>query len=594
MAKIRKGASVVADAASITPETGSTPGLNPEASDTVIVNRGKRKTATELPSPEHKRWRTESPSGDSVSTTQTHLESCVSENHKGGGGDDAMLMPPPRLAVVSGGLRGGADPSPAPPAAAEERSIRKNISTKKRKNPNGPNVRPEKPLDIFVFGEGGSGELGLGNMSHAGRMPINVTRPRLNHNLDSVDKEIIQVACGGMHAVALDSTGRIYTWGVNDDKALGRDTTWPEGRRDIDFVNEDPDDSGLNPFESTPTEINYGEISHEDIITQVAATDSASFALTDDGFVFGWGTFRGTDGIIGFDQEHRIMPTPVWYNELQDIKKIVGGSNHVLALDKEGRVWSWGSGSQFQLGRKPVARTGGVKSGLRPQQVGKFGKKHRAIDIAAGSYHSFYIDNLQRVWSWGLNNYSQTGHDDKAGGEDAMILNPTLINSLSNQKIRMVAGGEHHTIACTEDGVVFTWGRIDGHQVGHLDDVFTKVNTIWDESENPRILREPTILRGVPPAKFVAAGTDTSFAISKTGRAYSWGFSANHQAGLHTTLDVVAPTLIDNSAVRGRRLVWAGAGGQYSMLAAVRDDPVTPPPRRTSGEDDGPSGPHLL
>jgi regulator of chromosome condensation len=34
---------------------------------------------------------------------------------------------------------------------------------------------------------------------------------------------IIKLLCGGMHTVALSSNGVPYSWGCNDDKALGRD-----------------------------------------------------------------------------------------------------------------------------------------------------------------------------------------------------------------------------------------------------------------------------------------------------------------------------------------------------------------------------------
>lgn len=67
---------------------------------------------------------------------------------------------------------------------------------------------------------------------------------------------------------------------------------------------------------------------------------------------------------------------------------------------------------------------------------------------------------------------------------------------------------------------------------------------------------------------FVAVGTDTSFVIDKKGKVYSWGFSANYQTGLGTTDEIEVPTLIDNSAIRDRKIVWVGAGGQFSVLAA--------------------------
>ncbi len=39
--------------------------------------------------------------------------------------------------------------------------------------------------------------------------------------------QVLQIACGGMHTVALLEDGRIFSWGVNDEGALGRETGTP-------------------------------------------------------------------------------------------------------------------------------------------------------------------------------------------------------------------------------------------------------------------------------------------------------------------------------------------------------------------------------
>ncbi|KAI8626025.1 RCC1/BLIP-II [Xylariaceae sp. FL1651] len=462
-------------------------------------------------------------------------------------------------------------------AAAAPTGWRKHVVLKRRRRTVVDNPIPNAPLDIFVFGEGSSGELGLGSKKYDGKKPIDVKRPRLNHNLDAANVKVIDMACGGMHAIALTQDNRVLTWGVNDDKALGRDTTWSGGVRDVDddSDDDDDDDTGINPLESTPTQIDDGELLPSDRICKVAATDSASFLLTNDGFVFGWGTFRGADGIIGFAEGIKVQPTPMLIEPLQDITNIACGSNHVIALDIHGKVWTWGSGGQFQLGRKPLTRHGGPTATLRPEPCGMFGKRHYALDIAAGSYHSFYIDNHQRVWSWGLNNYSQTGHYDDTGKDDAMVLQPKIVDSLKDANIQMIVGGEHHSVACTKDGKLLTWGRVDGHQVGQPANLFNEDNAMFDENQRPRILLLPTPVPGIE-TKFVAAGTDTSFAIDVEGRVHSWGFSANYQTGQGTTEDIEVPTMIDNTAIRDRDIIWAGAGGQYSMLAAKHSSSPSP------------------
>lgn len=155
---------------------------------------------------------------------------------------------------------------------------------------------PTQKLDIYVFGEGSSGELGLGSVRVDGKKPIDVKRPRLNENLSAESVGVVQLAVGGMHCAALTYDNKIYTWGVNDQGALGRDTKWDGGLKDMDDdksdASSDDDDTGMNPLESTPAAIDNKHFPDGVKFVQVAASDSATFALTEDGSVYGWGTFR--------------------------------------------------------------------------------------------------------------------------------------------------------------------------------------------------------------------------------------------------------------------------------------------------------------
>ena len=155
------------------------------------------------------------------------------------------------------------------------------------------NRAPTQRLRIYVFGEGAQGELGLG--SEKGQ--TEVKRPRFNPHLAPSSVGVVQVAVGGMHTAALTHDNKIRTWGVNDQGALGRDTTWDGGLRDMDDNKSDSDSDtaseiAVNPHESTPEEMDMSAFPNGTIITQLAASDSATFALTAEGFVYGWGTFR--------------------------------------------------------------------------------------------------------------------------------------------------------------------------------------------------------------------------------------------------------------------------------------------------------------
>ena len=253
--------------------------------------------------------------------------------------------------------------------------------------------------------------------------------------------------------------------------------------------------------------------------------------------------------------------------ELSKVKHLAAGLNHVLALDEKNKIYAWGAGQQAQLARRLLERDD--SAALYPTGVGALPGRAKATKVACGSYHSFVVDAKARVIGWGLNNYAELGIEDEAGSDGGFILRPQLITSLSPYEVTDIAGGEHHSLACTRAGELLTWGRIDGHQVGQPSQSFSEDNTIWDERNKPRILLVPTVVPGVTDVVCVAAGTDHSFAITKRGEVYSWGFSANYQTGQGTTDDIVVPTRIDNSAIRDRKIVFAGAGGQYGIVGAL-------------------------
>ncbi|PTB77309.1 RCC1/BLIP-II [Trichoderma longibrachiatum ATCC 18648] len=198
------------------------------------------------------------------------------------------------------------------------------------------NEAPTQVLDIYVFGEGTSGELGLGSKRVGGKKPIDVKRPRLNENLSAKTVGVVQIACGGMHAVALTRDNKILTWGVNDQGALGRDTTWEGGLRDADKADdsdsEDEDDTGINPKESTPialSEDNFAPgtkfvqvVAKLSGIVAVAAGTDNSFAISKDGKAYSWGfssNYQTGQGTI----EDIHVPTLIDNTATRD-KKIIG------------------------------------------------------------------------------------------------------------------------------------------------------------------------------------------------------------------------------------------------------------------------------
>ena len=112
---------------------------------------------------------------------------------------------------------------------------------------------------VWTFGSGDCGQLAHGVEKDKDLM---VHFPRQVLNLKAT--HITRIACGGLHSVAVDAVGQIYTWGCNDDGALGRSG----------------DENMPAKVEGFPTGI---------LVNQAVAGDCHTAVLTVCGKVFTWG-----------------------------------------------------------------------------------------------------------------------------------------------------------------------------------------------------------------------------------------------------------------------------------------------------------------
>ena len=250
--------------------------------------------------------------------------------------------------------------------------------------------------------------------------------------------------------------------------------------------------------------------------------------------------------------------------------QIVCGANHVLALDSDGTIWSWGCNEQNQLGRRISTRLG--SDAMTPGRIGIRGVKY----VASGDYHSFAIDNANNVWAWGLNSFGQAGYPKTAGANAALTPYPMKIRKLSRQGILHLEGGAHHSVALNQNGECFVWGRMDSGQLGMQ---FTNAQLAdpkiirRDGHGRARICLQPTLLKGVDKLWYVACGSEHTIFSSHNGAPYASGSNPQRQLGLGHMNDVHVATRIQGAEIGSHRFGWVGAGGQFSMIAKPSPQP---------------------
>lgn len=403
---------------------------------------------------------------------------------------------------------------------------------------------------VLTFGTGDTGQLGLGE-----------TMERKKPALVKIELEdgLIEVCGGGMHTIALSKSGRVFSWGCNDEGSLGR--LAPDGTA----LSED-DDCAI------PGEVLFPEGTLP--ILQTSAGDSHSAALTADGKVYFWGGWRDNSGIMT-----EKFPAPHLVDLPVQVLKVASGCHHLIFLTINGQVYSMGCGENGQLGRlqerfatrnarhwKNALMTPALvplkyafKKGLHHNGLGTAPPSDKIIatNTWAGGFTSMVQLESGHVLGFGLNSVSQLGMEAVGTNEETCVYQPRLLPSISNLEVSDVSCGHHHSLILTKGGQVYACGL---KQYGALG-----TGGVEGLEENPVLVE----LEGGVPAVKAAAGTHKSFAVTANGSLFSWGTGTNNALGHGDDEDKEEPEIVTSKQLETRNVVSVSSGGQHTVILAV-------------------------
>jgi alpha-tubulin suppressor-like RCC1 family protein len=329
---------------------------------------------------------------------------------------------------------------------------------------------------VLAWGANVFGQLGDGSMTNRS-MPVAV----------SDLSDVVSVAAGDFHSLALKADGTLWAWGFNRDGQLGDGST-------IDHITPRP----------------AGDL--VDVVA-IAAYGSHNLALKVDGTVWAWGA--NESGELG-DGSTTSRTTPVRVSGLAGVVAIAAGRVHSLALKADGTIWAWGANYAGQLG------DGSTTSRTMPVQVSAL---TGMVAIAAGSYHSLALKADGTIWAWGDNRSGRLG--------DGSVTNrttPVPVSGLTGAVA--MAGGWDHSLALKADGTVWAWGRNSEGQLG-------------DGSTTSRSI--PGQVSGLTGVTAIGAGGH-SVALKADGTVWAWGDNSYGAVGDGSTTNRTTPVPVSGLA----------------------------------------------
>lgn len=416
-------------------------------------------------------------------------------------------------------------------------SLNEAVKSKKRKSLDSNSLEISKKrklikkVGIYTTGENDMGQLGF-----------ECEYSEIFSNVNIVEHNWISIVCGGVHTVSLSDEGIVYTWGCNDEAALGRKT-------------EEPDDDAkpiAGKSEKLPGQITFKK---KGKIVAISAGDSHTCLLTEEGHVYICGNIRDSNGPIGLSMTGEKSYDFICIYELNDPAIAVeSGCDHVLILTKSGKVYTFGNGEQGQLGRLKIDNNEKLDKAelLIAKCVSTLNGKH-VIKIGCGSYHSLCLTNDNEVYSWGLDNYGQLGinQGDTIISRALPIISQNLTDICKKNRIKKISGGQHHTLILTNNGNVYSFGR---HDYGRLG----LGKGVKEPQFSPQLVDIHDIVE-------ISCGDSVSLMINEKSELFGCGMVTSKQLGIkdEEENDIFIPTKISVKNVKA-----ISSGGQHSALLA--------------------------
>jgi alpha-tubulin suppressor-like RCC1 family protein len=387
---------------------------------------------------------------------------------------------------------------------------------------------------LYTWGINTSGQLGQATPANNTRLIPSRLRDALSNDNTS---SWTLVSAGNNHALAITVDGKLFAWGNNASSQLGDDTVVSKSIA-VQI--------GLSYAGAAITSWRYA-----------SAGNAHSLAIDNNYNFYGWGLNNaGQIGVV---------------TEAYSWKQVsTGSTNYAAAIRQDDTLWIWGFGTSGQLG------LGDTINRSSPTQIAgswsQISTTLSSVGITAG------ISDDSKLYMWGNNAFWSLGTGDSINRSS-----PTLIG---NSSWSQVSVGWYHTLAIDAQGRLFGWGLGTALNSSTAPFSWTTVseNTssvtairndgllfTWGLNSSGQLGNGTTINQSSPVQigtsswLTVSSGGDHMLGITSDYRLFAWGGNGGYQLGDTTNVNKSSPVLIS-----GPSWTQVAAGNSYSM--ALKSD----------------------
>ena len=223
-------------------------------------------------------------------------------------------------------------------------------------------------------------------------------------------KFIVAISQGFQHAMAIDSTGKVYAWGELSYSRTGSNAVTTATQH-------------ASPVALAPT------IWSTKVIVAISCGFYNGLAIDSNGVVYGWG-YNEVGQVGNNTLSPQTIPIAITGGSLAGkiAVAVSCGYTHSMALASDGTVHVWGDGTNGQLG------DGTAVSKSLPQVVSQLSTFNKfVVSISAGQFSSYATTSIGEVYAWGDNSSGQLGDGTTTARSEPTLTSTAALYSNFNQ-----------------------------------------------------------------------------------------------------------------------------------------------------------------
>ena len=400
-----------------------------------------------------------------------------------------------------------------------------------------------------------------------------VTSSQLQEELQKIIKNVEVSESGTDLSILFTDTSHRYTLGKSGQIEKEVDLTPEEANRIVQILSVDTTNKNaiVLTADNTVKYVEIGDLKKKELSkVEIKSSDTEKIVskkgtrksfencfVDNDGKVYTWG--ENYDGELGNGKtDSTIVPiciSDIEGNELKgkNIVDIVKSGFFKVALDDNGKVYTWGSNVGGQLGNGtendssvPICISDTENSVLK-------GKNIKNISLSGNTVCA--LDDNGKVYTWGENNYGQLGNGTTTNSSMPICISDTENSVLKGKNIKNISANGYTVCAIDDNGKVYTWGKNNYGQLGNGTTTNSSMPICISDVQN-NALNNATI------TKIITRSVDI-YAIDDNGKLYAWGGNNYGQLGNGTTTSSNVPICMND--VTGSKLKDREITGVYFL-----------------------------